>query len=318
MGIRKYVFASRAERNSYEKLARSWGKSHEIESNLPFLNVFLIDDLNLSDEDAERLKKTSIDFTLCNKDYNPILSIEFDGLYDGVNIGPDYFPSRNTRGNWRRKIMKLKIAVAQKSQFPFFVVGSEHFSDLSPELKFTIVDGIIGDVLAHKAFQEKIASGFDPEEMGYTPEDFSGFTSEDKHRIVQDWVTGIEVQSEMDNNPIRRLAAKLAHALDAVFSFEGKYFPELQGEPATIERAKEMEAALYVGAFVSTHTTDFGELSETVMLPNFKSCGFGFGFGLASTIAELVCLSRLAKMRGVALESFDQGHGETGGATTHG
>ncbi len=266
MGIRKYVFASRAERNSYEKLARSWGKSHEIQSNLPFLNVFSIDDLNLAPEDAERLKKTSIDFTLCDKNYSPILSIEFDGLYDGVNIGPAYFPSRDTRGKWRRKIMELKIAVAQKSQFPFFVVGSGHFNDLSPELKFTIIDGIVGDVLAHKAFQEKVTSGFAPEEMGYSPEDFDGLSDEDRHGIVQDWVTGIEVQSEMDHNPIRRLAAQLSHALNTVLSSECKYFPELQGEPATIERAEEMKAALYVGAFVTVHTRADWQKCEALRL----------------------------------------------------
>jgi hypothetical protein len=302
MGIRKYVFASRAERNSYEKLARSWGESHEIQSNLPFLNVLTIDDLDLSDEDAERLKKTSIDFTLCDKDYSPILSIEFDGLYDGVNIGPAYFPSRDTRGKWRGKIMELKIAVAQKSQFPFFVFGSGHFDDLSPELKFTIVDGIVGDVLAHKAFQEKVASGFDPEEMGFSPENFNELSDEEKHEIVQDWVTDTEVQTEMDHNPVRRLAAQLFNSLHIQrCGSEGKYFPELQGEPGTIERAKEMMAALYVGASATIHTEDCGQLSETVMLPNFKSSGFGFGVDLASTIAELLCLTRLAKMRGVTL-----------------
>jgi hypothetical protein len=301
MGIRKYVFASRAERNSYEKLARSWSKSHRIQSNLPFLNVFSIDDINLSDEDAERLKKTSIDFTLCDKDYSPIMSIEFDGLYDGVSIGAAYFPSRDTRGKWRQKIMELKIAIAQKSRFPFFVVGSEHFNDLSPELKLTIVDGIIGDVLARKAFQQKVESGFDPEEVGYSSENFNRLSGEERHEIVQDWVTGIEVQSEMDHNPIRRLAAQLSHSLDIQHcGSEGKYFPELQGEPATIERAKEMMASLYVGASVTIYTKDRGQLSETVMLPNFESCGFGFGLDLASAIAELVCLSRLAKMRGVS------------------
>jgi hypothetical protein len=120
-------------------------------------------------------------------------------------------------------------------------VGSEYFSDLSPELKFTIVDGIIGDVLARRAFQEKVESGFDPEEVGYSHEHFDGLSGEERSEIVQDWATSIEVQSEMDHNPVRRLATQLFHLLDIRrWGSEYKYFPELQGEPATIERVEEM------------------------------------------------------------------------------
>jgi hypothetical protein len=300
MGIRNYVFASRAERNSYEKLARAWSESYEIQSNLPFLNVLSIEDINLSNEDADRLKKTSIDFTLCDKDYRPILSIEFDGLYDGVNVGSSYFSSRDTRGKWRRKIMELKIAVAKESGFPFFVVGSEHFSDISPELKFTIVDGIIGDVLARRALRERVASGFVPEEMGHSQESFDSLSSRDQYEVVQDWLIGVEVETELDHNPVSRLAAELSGSLHIQkWGTEYKYFPEVHAEPATMERGREMNAALYIGASVTLHTEDCGDVTETAMLPNFQSSGYGCGAGLAETIAELVCLSRVAKMRGL-------------------
>jgi hypothetical protein len=300
MGVRKYVFASRAERNSYEKLARTWGKSHEIQSNLPFLNVFCLDDLNLNSDDAERLKKTSIDFTLCDKEYRPIMCVEFDGLYDGVNIGHQYFPSRETRGRWRDKIMNLKLLVARESGLPFFVVGAPQFQDLLPELKYTIVDGIVGDVLAHRAMQETFQSGFDPEEHGYSKDEFEELPETEKGELIQDWATSVEVVSELSKNPVRRAAADLSYKLAITrWGVDWKYFPEVHAEAATLERAKEMEAALWVGCEVTLHTEDFGALSETIMLPNFQTLGFGGGIHLSEAIAELVCLVRLAGLRGI-------------------
>jgi hypothetical protein len=305
MGIKRYVFASRAERDSYEKLARTWGKSHEIQSNLPFLNVFSLDDISLKNDDVERLKKTSIDFTLCDKDYRPIMCVEFDGLYDGVNIGQHYFPSRETQGKWRHKIMNLKLSVARESGLPFFVVGAPQFQDLSPELKYTIVDGIIGDVLAHRAMQNKFQSGFDPEELGYSKEDFDDLSETEKGELFQDWATSIEVDSELSNNPVRRAAADLFHGLAIRrWSPNWKTFPEIQAEAATLERAEEMNAALWVGCEVTLFTEDFGELNETIMLPNFQTLGFGGGLHLSEALAELVCLVRLARLRGFQLPEF--------------
>lgn len=302
MGIKKYVFASRAERESYEKLARTWGKSHEIQPNLPFLNVFSLDDITIESEDVERLKKTSIDFTLCDKDYQPIMCVEFDGLYDGVNIGTEYFPSRETRGKWRDRITNLKLFVARESGLPFFVVGAPQFEELSPELKYTIVDGIIGDVLAHRAMNETFQAGFDPEALGYSKADFDHLTETQRSELIQDWAISIEVDSELSNNPIRRVAAGLFHRLAIRrWGLDWKTFPEIQAEPGSLERAEEMNAALWVGCEVTLHTEDFGALSETIMLPNFQTLGFGGGLHLSEATAQLICLVRLARLRGLEL-----------------
>ena len=240
MGVRKTVFASRAERENYEKLARQWGASYSVYPNLPFLAVFSLDDIRISPRNAERLKKTSIDFTLCDTGHRALVCIEFDGLYDGVNIGQDYFPSRDPRGKWRQRITKLKLAVAKASGVPFFVVGNEHFRDLSPEVKLTIVDGIIGDVLANRAKDERFGAGFDPEEIGHSHEDFENLSREEQSDIVQDWAMGVAVEAELTHNPIRRAEADLSCSLKiARWGCEYKHFPEVVAEPGTLERAKE-------------------------------------------------------------------------------
>jgi hypothetical protein len=87
------------------------GEKYRLYHDLPFLNVFNTKDLvnaekllnmskwldpkepdrlTVSDVDYNRLKKTSIDYTLCGETTKPILCIELDGLKDGFNIGTKY------------------------------------------------------------------------------------------------------------------------------------------------------------------------------------------------------------------------------------
>lgn len=162
MGIKRSVFASRAERENFEKLARTWGQKQRLYHNLPFLNIFdfanLIDlsdwprvgKLEVNDRDKARLKKTSVDYTLCDEQDVPILCVEFDGLCDGFNVGTDYHPTQPNpydSGGWRKTITELKLRVARGSLFPFFVVGYDYFRDVSADIRLTIVDGLIGSVL---------------------------------------------------------------------------------------------------------------------------------------------------------------------------
>jgi hypothetical protein len=60
-----------------------------------------------------------------------------------------------------------------------------------------------------------------------------------------------------------------------------------------------MEAALWVGSEITLHTDDFGAVRSTVMLPNFQTLGFSGGLHLSEEIAQLICLSRLRRMRGI-------------------
>src|SRR4051812_49364091 len=116
MGTTKRVFASRAERTNYYKLSRRWGDNYRLYHNLPFLNVFTREPLfdfstwdlariTLSDIDFNRLKRTSIDYTLCNQEDEPILCIEFDGLQDGFNVGTTYLSNLSPSNPWRDQIL---------------------------------------------------------------------------------------------------------------------------------------------------------------------------------------------------------------------
>ncbi|MEO8399829.1 MAG: hypothetical protein ABI550_08465, partial [Ignavibacteriaceae bacterium] len=183
MGVKKLVFGSNSERKNFEKLCINWSKNYKIYHNLPFLNIFDLNNIKnccdynnpkniiLNDVEISRLKKTSVDYTLCNMKDEPILCIEFDGLQQGFNVGTKYIINNNERYRgdiWRREITELKLKVAHGSLFPFFVLGSKHFECLSKQYKLTIVDGIIGEVFTNKAFRKRVNLGFNTTEVGYS------------------------------------------------------------------------------------------------------------------------------------------------------
>lgn len=79
MGVNQSVFGSRAERANFEKLESRWGNKFELWHNLPFLNIFTRESLTdldshdwrpltISDIEWQKLKKTSVDFVLCDRD----------------------------------------------------------------------------------------------------------------------------------------------------------------------------------------------------------------------------------------------------------
>jgi hypothetical protein len=332
MGVRKQVFASRAERENFYKLRRRWGEKYLIYHNLPFLTVFTEDSLvdldrfratgpnKLSSErfrrllsgiEVSRLKKTSIDYTLCDLNDQPLVCVEFDGLQNGVNIGTRYYPSSDENNSeWRQTIMDLKLTVAHGSLFPFFVVGSDHFQDLPLKTKTTIVDGVIGDVLANRAKDKIFSGGFKPEDQGFSEDAFNELDRDSQNELIQDWMLDIEVLTELEHNPVSRAAAQLmSDAGLPSYSVCHKFFPRLPDplklptffESPDLQKVKEWvdawKAVLYHGATVALHTQKYGDVQATVMLPNFQVPGFGSGLGLAEEIAKIMCLDRLGRLR---------------------
>lgn len=310
MGIKKNVFGSKSEQRNFYKLSRTWGEKYRIYHNLPFLNIFNtqglydfsdftnIHPISISEIDLSRLKKTSVDFTLCDENDTPILCIEFDGLQEGFNVGDTYYPTdiSNPPNEWRRIITELKLKVALGSAFPFVVVASKHFNDLSSSVKLTIVDGIIGEVLTTRNTSEIINKGFHPQDVGYSDEEFSNLSSEEQHDIIQDWVLAIEVESEFEHNPIVRKRAEMERELDIHgYSIEYFCYPSLDTAETLQERAKLMNGAIYNGAKIKLKTNDLGEVEGIAYIPNFKS--IASTGELAENIAAIFAMERIKNMR---------------------
>ncbi len=284
MGVNKRVFASLSEQANFYKLKENWEgqKEYRIYHNLPFLIIFNIDEItDISDIEKSRLKKTSIDFTICNKIDEPLICIDFDGLGQGVNLGSQYYSNRKV-GFWRKEITELKLRIAHTFLFPYFVVGSRHFNDLGEKIKLTIVDGIIGAILSRRDFDRRFHEDLFPEGAGWSQEEYEILSAKEQYKIFKQWAIGIEVETELDNNPIAREISRLSHKLNAwSHSLKTMSLPSSGTEEKVLRGSK-----------VIIHSQSFGDIEEQVYLPNFKVSGFSASY-LAEQIARLLALEKL-------------------------
>jgi len=225
--------------------------------------------------------------------------VEFDGFSEGINAGTTYYPGR-IHSIWRKEITELKLRVAFASLFPFFVVGKDQFASLSKNIKLTIVDGIIGQVLAKRASWKKIQHGLVAKEAGISEGAFDQVKPSEQASIIEDWVMGVAVMSDFENNPIIRKVEALESELSGHIQstrVDPRWFPEITATEAS-ERAREISQVIYHGAKV-TLKTRYGNIERTIMLPNFAAPYLGYGPRLAMEIAQLLAMDYLkAEIRG--------------------
>ena len=62
--------------------------------------------------EVNQLKKTSIDYVLCDMNDKPLVAIDFDGMGEGFNVGTTYHPTYPT-DVWREHIITLKLKVTR-------------------------------------------------------------------------------------------------------------------------------------------------------------------------------------------------------------
>lgn len=265
-----------------------WSKDYRIYHNLPFLNIFNKDSLldtskqpptpiTLSDIEFNRLKKTSVDYTLCDLNDTPLVCIEFDGMQEGFNVGIEYH-SRGPSEPARREFTELKLKVAHGSGFPFFVVGTDCFKDLSQDTKLTIVDGIIGEVLAEKAKEKRFSKGFNPSEMGFTKQEFDSLSRQQQYEIFEKWALDVEFISNLESNPIHQKSAELGYEV---------------GEKGYIYTIKFLDSpATHIGVEVSLDPPIPKPIQVKAIIPDFRSPNFS-GLWLVQEIAKIIAFDQL-------------------------
>jgi len=288
MGIRGNVFGSNKEKHLYQELCKTWGNDYNIYHNLPFLNVFTVktdETLKYSDGEYDFLKKTSIDFTLCDKKDTALVCIEFDGFQEGFNVGKTYHRKNGSLGKIsRRASIELKLRIAHESHFPYLVIGSDEFSNLSDTVCLTIADGLIGEVMSLRNTYKQIYAGFDPRQCGYSIDEFDALSQTEQSDIISNWATMIELESDFKYNPITQKAAQLQkelHAYSQTLTFlnDGKHDPNKW---------------VWVECEVSNH---YDKASAKVCLPDFKTPYCHATIHVAIEIAHLLSLEQLRKRK---------------------
>ncbi len=288
MGVHKIVFGSKEEKKRFIQLQKTWGKKYNVYHNLPFLNMFTAKeellDFTLSDAEYDRLKKTSIDFTICDKNDSPLMCLEFDGFQDGFNVGTTYQLRNGSSGQkGRRVFIELKLRVAHGSHFPYLVLGSKEFRGFSDAICLTIADGLIGEVMSMREVQEHISAGFDPTDCGYSTEEFDSLSDAEKSEIISNWIAQIEIESDFKHNPIVTEAAKLSKEL--AVSGHSYYFLNNKG----IDKEKWISLDCEVISALN------GKAKANICLPDFKTPFCGATVHVAMEIAELLALDKLRR-----------------------
>jgi hypothetical protein len=315
MGVRETVFGSNAERRHYYKLARQWGDKYQIFPQLPFLEIFTRENLfdwntlkpfTISNREFNWLKKTSIDYTLCDENDKPLVCIDFDGLQDGFSVGTEYRFRGNESCPYRCQWTEVKLKVAHGSLFPYFVVGYHEFKDFG-DLQLTMVDGVIGEVLAGMQVYRQSQEGFQPEAYGLTQEQFDALDPDRQALYQQDWFDGIHVEADMSHNPISIKIHEMQEKLHYIANHKWLWHP--QPDPAVTgpERQRLLNKASYCVCCCWLHSestikqADINNMGEnafvtaTVWLPNFCGPFLGMPSMLAEKLSSLLAYYKASK-----------------------
>ena len=132
-------------------------------------------------------------------------------MAQGFNVGERYIVELPVEQS-RRYMMEQKLKAAQKSGYPFFVISPPQFEALAPDLVWSIVDGVVGSVLAKRRFNELLRNSTAEsvaESVGMSQYDFDSLSQPDRNELLQNSVTDTETECELEFNALAKLEAKL-------------------------------------------------------------------------------------------------------------
>jgi len=296
--IKKSVFGSKAERELFTSLHSRWAARFDLWPSLPLAQIVDVESARsyLRDKEFDFFLKTSIDYTLCTKSGQPILSIEFDGLGKGHSRQGEYVQQEPTPDPHRKLKLDLKLKVAQKEKYPFFVVSYEESRPLHEDVGLTVVDGIIGQILAKQELQESLQTLY-----GKHKDHIESLHPSLQHEYIQDLVWDAEIQAELRWDPIAEQASRYeyeAFERGIIRGYKTEYLndPRLpNGDPFTDfsvmeKRISAIKNAVRVGCRIVADTPKVA-IVETVWLRNFEDSSVS-PLHMAVNIAELLAFRR--------------------------
>ena len=205
------IFDSKAEREVYQRLRSVWSKYVDAYPQIPVRKVLGYDNLKglqFRPRAIDYLLRTEFDFVICEKDTNaPLLAIEFDGIGKGFSQDGRYVSRVPVLNDPHRKLkLEAKLQACELTGFPLVVVSFLETDVLGEsENAITVLDGIIGEVRATIGLQHLVSSHSDL---------LGDALSRDPSGAAADWImSGLEVQSDLEYNPLRRKAMEIGSML---------------------------------------------------------------------------------------------------------
>lgn len=201
--FRKNIFDSSSEMHVFQHLQSMWSEYVMVSHHIPVTSVFPFEELqkHLTRKEFDYIQKTSFDFVVISKekaDYGiPLLCIEFDGLAGGYSSEDGYTPKHPDVVPYRKLKMDCKMKICKLMKMPFVIVSYPEIE--KTERHVTILDGIIGQVLADRAFMQEFQK-----QIAENHEEFLSMPPIDRQSYF-DWIEcDATVATDMKYNPILR------------------------------------------------------------------------------------------------------------------
>ena len=299
MAVRNSIFGSKSEGMGFRSIERAWGEDYKVYPQVPLAVLFTHDRRWRGTRDF--FYKTSVDYVLCTNEGRPILAIDFDGMGGGFDRDGEYVQIEPTSDRYRKKKFDIKLRYSQQHDFPYHIVSSEEFRFLGDGIKLTVVDGIIGSVIAKKHFLDRAPSFVEEhaEEIDRQP---GWYRSE----FIQDLLTSLEVDCDAEHNKIFQKTCQIRNQVGSITgtsfyrhgyrTFKEPKCPSVEWPPwenleAFERRVEALKNARVQGCVATIYDTPVGEVSESVKIRNVAH-----SLSLAIEIGEMMTWGKLLRL----------------------
>lgn len=291
INVKETVFGSKTEQSVYYKLLKKWSNTYNLYLSLPVANIFQVDINKLKPGEKKTYLQSSIDYTFCSKSDKPLFSVEFDGLGNGYSRGNEYIQTKRFVNDPYRKLkLDFKLKMAWSAGYPFVVVSYDEVTKLDEDETLTILDGIVGQLTSKRRFDELLTEFItDKKDIR------NSMTPVERDEYVQDFVTSLEVEAEMEEDPIAIKATEYHSEIFkyGVTSYEIKSLEEPGFPQANFPPNSLKDIARY-GYKISIET-DKGIISRSVWVREYKTYGSS-SISLALNIAKLLAFKNALKV----------------------
>ena len=299
MAVKGSIFGSKSEERGFRSIERTWGGDYVVYPQIPLSTLFTPDPK--WKDTSNFFFKTSVDYVLCTNGGRPVLAIDFDGMGGGFDRDGEYVQVKATSDRLRKRKFDIKLRFSHQNNFPYHIVSSEEFTYLGDGIELTVVDGIIGSVLATNDFLESAPSFLEEH-----AQEIHGQLDSYKSEVVQDLLLALEVDCEAEHSKLFRKKCELSAQVGSITGdrsyphtyrmFEEPECPSFHWPPwkdmeAFKRRVEAMKKVEVWGCEVTISDTPIGDVSETVRVRNVAH-----SLSLAMEVGELMAWSKLLRL----------------------
>ena len=273
----------------FGRLQSQWSQRFDVFPHVPLTDLIEVERSEVDNEAAWRwYLSTTVDFTICERETRkPLASVEFDGIGGGLSRNGQYIPSRIPQDDPKRGIKLLqKIRWAERVSYPLVVVSYQEAPVLSNTDHLTILDGVIGAMLAR--YHERDVLDRVLEDL-----DLSQRTDAARDDLIMNAVSDAHVLSQLEFNPLYDAAERIKFELSdrarnaEVETSAVMFDPALPD--AFEERFDAIARAERIGCRVTVRGCSREPISQLVWIRNVSCSGIPL-LTLPQSIAEYLTI----------------------------